>query len=122
LLLFSEMGRRPWATPEQLEYLKTFIPRLEQAKTTSGLTTLYAKVYDGFLQKWSPPPVIPKPGTSPSPEQLDAKAKLRKVSLMLNLLTSCTHHLPAHHPLVWGRAEEAEALDSPKPPTSRSCP
>jgi hypothetical protein len=24
LLLFSEMGRRPWATPEQLEYLKTF--------------------------------------------------------------------------------------------------
>ena len=90
------MGRRPWATPEQLEYLNTFVCQLPRAKSTTRLKMLYAQVYEGFLKRWAPPPVRPEPGTSPSPEELvaQAKEKLEQVSVPLhepstNILTAC---------------------------------
>ena len=121
IAFISGMGRRPWATPEQLEYLKGFIPMLQRAKSTTGLTTLYTQVYDGFLPQWGLPSVVAKAGTSPSPEQLRTQAedKLRKVSIVLNSSSSFAHSLPAHQKLVWGRTKEGKVLN---PPTIRTSP
>lgn len=77
LAIFLGMGRRPWATPEQLEFLKSYIPHLPHAKKTSGLQTLYAEVCDNFLKAWVPEPIVPKPGITTSPDALEAKAKER---------------------------------------------
>jgi hypothetical protein len=109
------MGRRSWATPEQLEYLKSFIPLLQQAKGTTGLMTLYGQVSDGFQMKWTPEPIVPKPNTSLSPEQLAAEAKkrLEKVSVVSDLLSFYTHAPPAHQILVFGRAEEGKIFTPP---------
>ena len=89
----SGMGRHSWATPEQLEYLNSFVQLLPQAKEATGLGKLYAQVYDSFLKRWDPEPVALKPGTSLSPEELEAsaKARLQDVSAILNPLSLCSH-------------------------------
>ena len=71
------MGRRSWATVDQLFYLKSFVHLLQRAKETTTLKTLYRQVYDGFLQHWAPEPVIPLPDVLESPEQLVGRAKER---------------------------------------------
>ena len=73
------MGRRPWSTSEQLTYLKSFVHLLPQARSTSGLETLYAQVYDGFLTKWAAEPVVRKPDESPEAHEARSKARLRTV-------------------------------------------
>ena len=84
IALISAMGRHSWATLEQLDYLKSFVPLLPQAKETTSLETLYLQVYEGFLKKWTLDPVAPASGTSPSLEELEVKAKerLRNVSIL----------------------------------------
>ena len=97
----SGMGQRPWATPEQLDYLKSFVHLLPQAKETTTLKTLHAQVYDGFLTKWVPQPIIPEAGASVSSEELEVRAKkrLRPVNVVSNPLYSCpTHILPSALP------------------------
>jgi hypothetical protein len=90
------MGRRSWATPEQLEYLKLFVPLLTHAKENTGLGILYSQVYVGFLKTWAPVPIVPTCGTSLTPKELlvEANTKLKQVSLVLNessvhVLTPC---------------------------------
>jgi hypothetical protein len=77
------MGRRPWATPEQLEYLKSWLPLLPRAKKTTGLQTAYVQAYEGFLMKWQPHPVAPMPDVSP--EQLATKAKEQLLKVRIEL-------------------------------------
>jgi hypothetical protein len=94
------MGRRTWATPDQLEYLKSWLPLLPRAKKTTGLRTVYLQAYEGFLMKWQPDPIVPVPGTSP--EQLAAQAKERLLTVRTEPphFPTNTHSPPAHHQLV----------------------
>ena len=108
------MGRKPWATRLQLEYLRSFVHMLPQAKRTTGLTTLYMQVYEGFISKWKPLPLAPKSNAPPescTPEALEfqAKKQLRKVCIMSNTLCCCAYSLPAHLELVQRRTKEVEA-------------
>ena len=50
-ILFS-MGRPPWATPEQTQFLDSCMPHLEQAKNGNGLKDFYDCTTHDFLQKW----------------------------------------------------------------------
>jgi hypothetical protein len=87
-----DMGRRPWATPEQLLYLHSFVPLLTHAKGTTGLNTLHSQVYEGFLKQWDPAPV-PVPKTPTSPEDLEAAAKQRLLTVSFHvrfLLLECS--------------------------------
>jgi len=52
------MGRLPWATPEQLEFLYSKVPDLARAKATSGLKLFYASVSKEFRVKWKLEPVV----------------------------------------------------------------
>ena len=46
------MGRPPWATPEQLEFLKSWTEKLEQQKSGNGLKAYYNLIAHQFLEKW----------------------------------------------------------------------
>ena len=49
------MGRPPWGTPEQLTFLRSFVPRLDEEKANNGLTQFYAFVTQEFAKQWAPP-------------------------------------------------------------------
>ena len=101
IAIIQEMGRRSWATPEQLEFLKTFIPLLPRAKGTTGLKTLYAQVHEGFLEKWpNLEPVLPEPGSPIQDPVVLARKKLLDVRAKPHHLCSCAYDLPAHLQLV----------------------
>jgi hypothetical protein len=51
------MGRRPWATPKQLEFLESYLPQLPDARGGIGLNVLYTRVAQEFLTRWEPEPV-----------------------------------------------------------------
>ena len=96
------MGQHPWATSEQLVFLKSFTHLLPQAKGTTGLGTLHTQVYDAFLLKWDAEPITLAPDPPLTPEQLEtwANARLLRVSVMSNSLYLCLTNLPAHQELV----------------------
>ena len=75
------MGRPSWATPEQLEYLKSWLPHLPCAKKTTGLQTMYMQAYEGFLLKWEPAHFRVDPDESP--EQITARAKEKLLSVRI---------------------------------------
>lgn len=87
------MARHPWASPEQLVFLKSFIHLLPQAKGSTGLGTLYTQVYDAFLLKWDAEPIVPPPGPPLAPEELEVRAKgrLQRVSVVLKAPVFSSH-------------------------------
>lgn len=109
------MGRRPWATPDQLEYLKSWLPHLPRAKETIGLQTLYKQVYEGFIVKWQPDPAVPVPGMSS--EQLADKAKdiLRDVRAQLSTSTSPFYSQSASVSSTGSRKNERKRNSPPFP-------
>jgi hypothetical protein len=108
IFIILGMGRHSWATPDQLVFLKSWVPQLPRAKETIGLQTLYLQVHESFLEKWKLESVGPVAGMSP--EQITAKAKndLLKVRTKFSFFLY-THNLPAHHKLVQGGTKEGEA-------------
>ena len=84
IFIILGMGRHSWATPDQLAYLKSWVPQLTRAKETIGLQTLYLQVHESFLERWKPEMVGSVTGMSP--EQITAKAKddLLKVRIKLS--------------------------------------
>ena len=50
------MGRRPWATPEQTQFLLSYTVNLEREKKGRGLGPYYNTVSEEFIKKW---PVVP---------------------------------------------------------------
>lgn len=86
ILVIPSMGRRPWATPDQRVYLKSFLPSLAQAKDTIGLNTLYTQVYEGFLKKWKAHPIVLKPGEVCPPELLLVREKTRLQNVRVHYL------------------------------------
>jgi hypothetical protein len=75
------MGRRPWATAEQLQFLHSKVPELARAKATTGLNNFYIGVSQEFRTKWKLEPIV---STNPaiSPEQ-EAVANLERVRTLL---------------------------------------
>ena len=69
------MGRRPWATPEQLVFLHSYTHQLAQAKAGSGLNVLYARVTQDFQISWTPEPYSPLKAPTATPSQLDELTK-----------------------------------------------
>jgi len=98
IAVISGMGRRRWATPEQVVYLKSFLHRRQQAKETTGLKALYEETYDGFFKKWGAEPVKPVPGVIESEAVIvaNAKKKLYNVRTMSDPSCSWAYGLPAH--------------------------
>ena len=81
------MGRPPWATPEQTEYLESFLPNLDREKEGNGLTAHYDYISSEFLKKWPAEPTNEdRKDTSDlrKPQQL-AEARRKKVSHCFNL-------------------------------------
>ena len=68
LRISVSMGRRPWATPEQLEFLHSYTNQLAEAKARTVLTALYATVAVKFQTHWKPEPYNPlaEPGKTAS--------------------------------------------------------
>ena len=51
------MGRRPWATPNQTEFLESYIPNLDHEKQKEGgLKNYYERISLDFLEKWPAKP------------------------------------------------------------------
>lgn len=50
------MGRRPFGTPEQMEFVRGFLPEMDQAKGETGLKAFYDDKADKFITKWKPKP------------------------------------------------------------------
>ena len=76
------MGRPPWATSDQLEFLRSFVPQLDEEKAKNGLKQFYAKVTSQFAKKW-PPPVLDddrKGNKSMAEAQASAYARRGRVS------------------------------------------
>ena len=97
--VIPKMGRNSWASPIQRNWLKSFLPMLPQAKETTSLEMFYIQVYEAFLKKWDPEPIVSPLEESLSPEQLTERAKkrLKKVRVILDpLLPSNTHNPQAH--------------------------
>ena len=68
------MGQRPWATPEQTEFLKTHLPKLDEEKQNHGLKVFYSRVVAEFSKRWEPP-LLPSDNDKQSfPAQLRKEA------------------------------------------------
>lgn len=89
--LTDSMGRPPWASPEQLIFLQSFLPRLDEEKSGNTLKAFYASVTQEFIKQWR----------SPIPEDVDtvaitdpvllkelADARRGRVSFICSLLRS----------------------------------
>ena len=50
------MVRPRWASPEQYDFLQSFLLNLDQEKKGHGLTTHYDRVANRFLEKWPASP------------------------------------------------------------------
>jgi hypothetical protein len=53
------MGRRSWATSDQLKFLESYLPQLPEARGGIGLNVLYTSIAQEFLTRWEPEPVTP---------------------------------------------------------------
>lgn len=94
------MGRPPWATPEQTEFLESKVPSLEKEKQNYGLKPFYVQVTKEFLKRW---PSIPVPDGKSSDAKLKELADERKgeVSQIIWFVQlTLTGTLPANLPVV----------------------
>ena len=82
------MARTRWATAEQLEWLKAFLPDLEQEKQGNGLKTFYDSTAQKFLQRWPAKPKDKEREAAKDDAEAQALAAARrtKVCLRLSLL------------------------------------
>lgn len=90
------MGRRPWATPEQLEFLRSYLHELPQAKAGTGQNVLYARVAQDFLVRWEAEPVSPHtaPDATASERKDLAASRLqdvRSISTYVYSTADCRH-------------------------------
>lgn len=50
------MGRPSWATPDQIEFLESFVPNLDREKKANGLKPYYDRIALQFFKKWPAEP------------------------------------------------------------------
>lgn len=76
------MGRPPWATSDQVEFLESFVPNLDREKKGNGLTPYYNQISQAFLQQWPVEPSTEERNstTDEAKRQEIADARRTKVS------------------------------------------
>ena len=81
------MGRPPWATPEQTEFLGSFLQNLDREKEGNGLKQYYQRISSQFLEKWPAEPTNEERKAVSDPQKLQelAEARRTKVSHCFNL-------------------------------------
>jgi hypothetical protein len=55
LTITALMGRPTWLTPEQLAFLQSFVPTLDDEKKHNGLIPCYDRISVEFIKKWVSP-------------------------------------------------------------------
>ena len=65
------MGRPTTWTPEQLDFLRSYIPKLPEAKIKGGLNVLYQTITLEFLSRWKPGSTAGRAEPNASPAKLD---------------------------------------------------
>ena len=82
------MGRPPWATAEQTEYLQNLVSRLDEEKQNHGLAAFYARTTTEFLKRW---PSLLVPDGMKSDDELRSLADKQKgkVSLIHSTYPNC---------------------------------
>ena len=81
------MGRRPWATATQREFLHSYVPGLPAAKLNPGLNIYYGQITQDFLERWELEPVITVPPLSPEELRKQSVARLGSVCVLFNVTT-----------------------------------
>ena len=79
------MVRTRWATPEQLEWLKAFLPDLEREKKGNGLKTFYDCTSQKFLQKWPAKPKDEEREAAKDEAEAQTLATARRIQVGLRL-------------------------------------
>ena len=77
----APVGRPPWTTPEQTDFLKTFVPRLEAEKKRIGLKAFYDQIAVEFQGRWPAEPTSKEKLLSSDPAKLKAAAISRQVDV-----------------------------------------
>lgn len=85
-----------WATPEQVEFLKGFLPDLEREKKGHGLTTYYTRIWKQFLSKWPTEPSEKERAAAKSEQQLQELADARRKSVSPFFLLVCSTLTTTH--------------------------
>jgi len=98
------VGRPPWATPDQLEYLQEHLPRLDSEKAKNGLTQAYARITLNFSKIWAPPIVEQDQKAAKDKDELKKLAYERRARVSQSLFVLCelplTITTPANYRLV----------------------
>jgi len=115
--LSPNMGRKPWATPPQLEFLHSRVPGLARAKKDGGLTKLYSSTAQEFFEKWGAEPIVSaNPNLSPKELERKARKRLERVGIFFDMPWPRTH---GHYQRVTNwfkeRRKEAKRLASGNP-------
>ena len=81
------MGQPPWATPEQTEFLGSFLQNLDCKKEGNGLKQYYQRISSQFLKKWPAEPTNEEQKAVSDPQKLQelVEAQRMKVSHCFNL-------------------------------------
>ena len=78
------MGRKPWTTPDQADFLAGFIDKLEDEKNGNGLKAFYAYITQEFIQQWaSPIPQDTDTNKITDPAQLKAISDERRAAVSI---------------------------------------
>ena len=75
------MGRPPWASPEQIEYLETFVPNLEAEKRGNGLKPYYDRISAEFKKRWPTEPTDKERKAAENPQEAQRSADNRRTSV-----------------------------------------
>ena len=76
------MGRYTTMTPEQNEFLTSYLPELDKAKKEgTRLKPVFQQAIEHFLEKWAPELI--RSDSPPTPEELKAKDGIEQVRTSL---------------------------------------
>ena len=79
----SSMGRPPWATPEQTEFLRGYTPNLNKEKEGNGLTAYYDRITMEFLKRWPARPTDEDRGAAADGKDPQSLANTRRKKVRL---------------------------------------
>ena len=116
--LSPNMGRKSWATPPQLEFLRSEALDLARAKQDGGLIGFYASTTQKFFEKWGAEPIVPAdPALSPEEQLEEARKRLATVCIFFRYpMASHSRSLPAYQQLVQRTPKGSQETSKGGPP------
>ena len=82
------MGRRYWATDEQLDFLEGRHRGMEKERQDQTLTVLYARAAADFIQRWPSPPPKDEDLRDLTPAQIKALSDEKRTKVCFFVLVS----------------------------------